>query len=67
MFVYILELIAKANTSGDSGNLKVLELLEAVHKVEERGLALDRGRDSHDDLLDLARKKLVAEQVNLKV
>ena len=63
--VDILQLVAKANTTSNGRNLNIGEGLEAAHKLEECGLALNRGRYSHDDLLNLARKKLVAEQVNL--
>ena len=42
-FIDILQLIAKANTTSYGRNLDIGEGLEAAHKVEERGLALDRG------------------------
>jgi hypothetical protein len=66
-FIDILQLVAKTYASGDGGNLNIGEGLKTILKIEERGLALDRGRYSHDDLTYLARKKFVAQQVYLQV
>ena len=54
-FVDILKLIAKAYATGNGGNLNIGKCLEAVLEVEECCLALDRGRYSDDNLLDLSR------------
>ena len=52
----ILQLVAKAYAARYGRDLHVGEGLEAAEQVEERGLALDRGRNGDDHLLDLARQ-----------
>ena len=65
--VDILQLITKAYAACDGCNLNIGKGLEAVSKVEERGLTLDRGRYGDDDLLNLAREELIGKKVYLQI
>ena len=67
MLIDILQLVAKADTASDGGNLHARVAAQTVHQVEHRSLALDRSRDGDNHLAHIACRNAVEQQVDSQV
>ena len=65
--VDVFQLVAEADAAGDRGDFHAGELPQAVHQVEERRLALDRGRNGENHLLHAAAGDALGQQVDLQI
>ena len=65
--VCVVQLVAKSDSTRDSADFNVRELLQFLLDEECRSLALNRSVQCQDNLLNFALSDIIYQQINLQI